>query len=85
MVYIGPKHPNWKKGHFIYRTVLKHSKKREVCALCKLNDKRILAVHHIDHNHKNNELANLTWLCHNCHFLVHHYSREKEKFMEALV
>lgn len=85
MVLIGRKHSNWKSGHFTYRTILRHSKKKEICALCKLKDKRILAVHHVDHNHKNNVLSNLIWLCHNCHFLTHHYFKEKEKLMEALV
>jgi predicted HNH restriction endonuclease len=32
---------------------------------------RVLAVRHIDQNHKNNNVENLAWLCHNCHHLVH--------------
>jgi len=30
-----------------------------------------LDVHHLDHNHKNNDPSNLTTLCANCHRLEH--------------
>jgi predicted HNH restriction endonuclease len=49
--------------------------------LCGKDDKRIIAVHHIDKNRSNNKLKNLAWLCYNCHFLVHHYSEIREKFL----
>lgn len=32
---------------------------------------RILGVHHIDRNKKNNDLSNLEVLCPNCHSLEH--------------
>jgi predicted HNH restriction endonuclease len=47
-----------------------------VCVLCKVSDKRILAVHHKDNNRKNNKVENLVWLCHNCHILVHHFGED---------
>lgn len=84
-VFIGVKHPNWKSGEFAYRTVLRRNKVPAVCGLCQTKDGRILATHHIDKNRKNNKLDNLAWLCHNCHFLVHHYAIEKKRFMETLV
>ena len=81
IVYIGKAHPNWKGGAYTYRALLLRAKVPQVCQLCKMRDKRILAVHHIDHNHKNNILTNLAWLCPNCHFLVHHDIKERERFM----
>lgn len=87
IVHIGPNHPNWRGGHSseVYRNILRRSGKKERCTLCKTKNKRVLAAHHIDHNHKNNRPKNLTWLCHNCHFLVHHYEDERIKLMETLV
>lgn len=83
--FVGEKHANWKNGLSAYRSVLIRNKIKKICVLCKTKDKRVLAVHHIDKNRKNNKLSNLAWLCNNCHFLVHHYEVEREKFMEALV
>ncbi|MBI4281264.1 HNH endonuclease [Candidatus Uhrbacteria bacterium] len=39
-----------------------------------MKNNRVLLVHHIDENRKNNVLSNLVWLCRNCHFLVHKYN-----------
>lgn len=82
--YIGPRHINWKHGKTVYRALISRSGIQKVCKLCNSNDTRILAVHHIDRDRKNNTLKNLAWLCHNCHFLVHHYPTEKEKFMVSI-
>lgn len=84
-LYVGNKHPNFVDGGFTHRRIMLESKKPQICTLCKCRDIRVLAVHHIDENHLNNDLKNLAWLCHNCHFLVHHDKLEKSKFMEALV
>ncbi len=84
-VYIGARHPNWKSGKFAYKTVLRRHNIPEVCRLCRTKDKRILATHHIDKNHLNDKLSNLAWLCHNCHYLVHHDKQAEKKFMEVLV
>lgn len=65
------KHPNWMGGTQIYRKILIQSTKPVVCTLFNINDLRILSAHHIDHNRENNKLSNLTWLCQNCHILVH--------------
>ncbi|MFA6338617.1 MAG: hypothetical protein WCW87_00975 [Candidatus Paceibacterota bacterium] len=83
--FVGPKHANWKKGEFAYRSILNRCNLPKKCSKCGLCDKRVLAVHHIDHNHSNNKLENLTWLCHNCHHLIHCYKNEREKFMVTIV
>jgi 5-methylcytosine-specific restriction endonuclease McrA len=53
----------------------------QYCGRCKLVDKRVLAVHHKDKNRENNALSNLMWLCHNCHYLVHHDKSEAVGFV----
>lgn len=66
-------HWNWKGGSKIYREILMTvTSNKLVCALCMIEEKRVLVAHHIDHNRKNNEVSNLIWLCMNCHYLVHH-------------
>ncbi|OIO49721.1 MAG: hypothetical protein AUJ39_00505 [Parcubacteria group bacterium CG1_02_42_13] len=83
--FIGPKHANWKNGEYAYKSVLTRHKILRACGLCGNRDIRVLAVHHIDRKRTNNKIKNLAWLCHNCHFLVHHYDIERRKFMEVLV
>lgn len=83
--FIGSKHANWQEGRYAYRSVLGRHKVPQICCLCKIRDFRVLAVHHIDKDRTNNDVKNLAWLCHNCHFLVHHHELERMKFMEALV
>jgi len=72
-VFIGPKHANWKNGRHSYRSVMLRNKVPKICKLCKNTDSRVLVVHHLDKNRENSSLLNLVWLCHNCHFLVHHH------------
>ena len=79
------KHPNYKNGGHTYRTILLQSGATQICRLCKTTDSRVLSVHHIDHNHFNNTVENLAWLCHNCHQLVHHHKKEHERFMATIV
>lgn len=76
--FSGPRHANWKQGEHSYRGVLERSNLPKYCCLCKGTDARVLAVHHIDRDHKNNSIENLAWLCHNCHFLVHHHKAGQE-------
>lgn len=82
--FIGEKHANWTTGEYAYRSILRRHKIVQVCTLCRTKDVRVLAVHHIDENHYNNDVQNLTWLCHNCHFLVHHDNLEKQKLLSKL-
>ncbi|NQV88548.1 MAG: HNH endonuclease [Parcubacteria group bacterium] len=70
------KHPNWAGGMSSYKNLFKRTNSKQICVSCGKNDTRILCVHHIDKNRKNNNMQNLTWLCRNCHFLVHNYKKE---------
>ena len=83
--YIQENHPNWKDGRHSYRGVINRNKVLPICRLCKANDKRVLAVHHIDEDRTNNTIENLAWLCHNCHHLVHRYPKERARFMAIIV
>ena len=82
--FVGEKHANWKHGKSAYKSILKRYKVDKICTLCGSGDTRVLAVHHIDENHGNNTLKNLSWLCHNCHHLVHHDNVEKQKFLKII-
>ena len=79
--HIGRAHPNWNHGEYAYKSILRRNNIMQICVLCGTTDKRILAVHHIDHDHSNNKLSNLAWLCHNCHHLVHHDTVERQRFL----
>lgn len=63
-------HPMWKTGENAYLLLMRR-KREQVCRRCGIKKKRVLIVHHIDKNRKNNVLSNLVWLCRNCHHLVH--------------
>jgi hypothetical protein len=77
-------HPNWTNGQATYRTALLRSSQEPLCGRCGLTDPRVLAVHHLDGDRANNDLRNLTWLCHNCHYLVHHFPDERAAFTASL-
>jgi len=71
-LFKGEQHPNWKEGkHIDYRGLMSKYLVKAVCRLCKERDTRVLCVHHLDQNRKNNTIENLVWLCYNCHHLVH--------------
>lgn len=80
--FVGKKHANYITGKSSYKSILSRNKVPKICSLCNTNDSRVLAVHHVDGNHYNNEIKNLAWLCHNCHHLVHHDNVEKLRFMD---
>lgn len=67
----GEQHPNWKGGEYAYRDKMLKANISPICFNCKLTDLRVLIVHHLDRNRRNNELSNLRWLCRNCHYLEH--------------
>ncbi len=58
----------WKDNATHYRTIAFHNHKKE-CVVCGFD--KIVAVHHIDENKKNNNLSNLIPLCPNHHEMVH--------------
>ena len=65
-------HPRWKSGENAYHELML-KKRKPICRRCGIRWLRVLVVHHIDKNRKNNVLSNLVWLCRNCHFLIHKY------------
>ena len=67
----GEQHANWKFGENAYRAIMIRKGAPPICGKCGINDFRVLVVHHIDRNRKNNQLSNLKWLCKNCHYLEH--------------
>ena len=73
-IFSGPKHPFWEGGIRVYRKILIENGIKPVCARYGLKDERVLTVHHLDRNRKNNSVKNLVWLCLNCHYLVHRYN-----------
>ena len=79
--YSGERHANWTNGKSVYRKIMQRKNVPEICEKCKTDDNRILAVHHKDKNRENNAPDNLIWLCHNCHYLVHHFKEESEGFL----
>jgi hypothetical protein len=82
-VLFGANHGNWKGGTGSYRTILKRTNRPQLCVKCQTTDYRILAVHHKDKDRTNNNPLNLLWLCHNCHYMVHHYPEEAHGYIVA--
>lgn len=78
------RHPNWKTGEFSYKQHILRVGVKAYCRLCQKKDRRILLVHHLDKNRSNNVLSNLTWLCYNCHFLVHNYTKREAALARIL-
>ena len=78
------KHPNWKGGESTYRDAMFRSGPEPTCRRCGLTDQRVLSVHHLDEDRSNNRLENLMWLCHNCHYLIHHHEDERKALMAAI-
>lgn len=71
-IYIEDRSSNWKNGKSSYRKMMSRRDLISNCAICNLSDVRILVIHHRNRNRKDNSISNLTCLCLNCHFLVHH-------------
>jgi len=76
--------PNWRGGESSYKEVFSRTGIEKICVLCSKNNPKILCVHHIDINRKNNSISNLVWLCRNCHFLVHNYKKESLNLLNKL-
>jgi len=78
------KHPNWINGEFAYKEILARENPKKQCLLCGYKNKQVIIVHHIDQNRKNNRVENLTWLCRNCHHLVHNYSEPYKQLAQKV-
>lgn len=65
---VGKNNPAYSNGgshHYVHREL---SKVKPIqCDWCKTTRK--VQVHHINHNRKNNDLSNITWLCQTCNLL----------------
>ena len=60
-----------------------YEKARNTCQKCGYNeDKRMLDIHHYDHNHQNNKCNNLRVLCVWCHMKCH---RLKEEYILPVI
>lgn len=72
----------WDKNISNYRTVaFKHNKKE--CVICGFD--KIVEVHHIDENNKNNSPENLIPLCPNHHRMYHSkHKQEVEELIEGI-
>ena len=70
-ILLGEKNGNWKGGENAYRQIMLRNKIRPICSGCGITNLKVLVVHHIDENRKNNMISNLRWLCRNCHYLEH--------------
>ena len=81
--FVGSKHLRWRGGNTLYRKILEKSNQKKRCTRCSLKDTRVLAVHHIDKNKKNNKVENLVWMCHNCHYLIHYDKVEWLEFNKS--
>jgi len=68
--------------NYVYKALIFFENK---CNRCGIDDDKVLCVHHIDHDRKNNDLSNLEIVCANCHH-KHHYERGKtrRKKIEAI-
>jgi len=81
-LHTGEDSPNWRGGKSSYKNILSRDNVKKACVLCGKDDLKILSVHHLDQNRYNNNVKNLIWMCHNCHFLVHHYDSEKQRLLK---
>ncbi len=73
------KSPNWRGGTTVYRSIALDNLPVK-CAICGVSNPKLLVVHHIDRNRRNNQLNNLQFLCLNCHRLEHYPERKISLF-----
>lgn len=72
----GEDHWNYKDGSYTYETIRNELRiSIRYCERCKKDlidaEHNFWAVHHIDHNHYNNDINNLELLCKRCHQIEH--------------
>ena len=77
----GEDNGNWKGEKYQSICFLHHNKK---CVVCE--ESKIVAVHHYDHNHENNDPTNLVPLCPTHHNYVHsRYAVEVQPIIDEYV
>ena len=75
----GPNNPNWKVSNYQSTCFHYHEKKCIVCG-----EEKIVAVHHVNENHKDNRPENLVPLCPTHHQYVHsRYRNEIQPIIET--
>ena len=77
----GENNPNYKaeKSEWGYRKIC-FSKWKKECIICGFD--KVVDVHHLDHNNKNNDINNLVPLCPNHHMMLHTTKYNKEVVTE---
>lgn len=70
-MFLGEKSARWINGIASYRKIMLRNKVSIRCSDCGIENIKVLVTHHIDGNRENNDVKNLTWLCRNCHYLIH--------------
>lgn len=73
MRYMGPKKDKVQSQRSLKLRLV--AERGRVCERCGYDKIEILQVHHLDHNHSNNELANLALICPNCHYEEHYLEK----------
>lgn len=74
-------HPNWNGGVQTYRKMLlRRGFKLDKCSEC--GGKKMIQVHHIDEDRRNNDLENLKVMCIKCHNNFHG-SGKSTRFMKG--
>ncbi len=66
------------KNHKIPYDIYQRATK--ICVICGFD--KIVDLHHLDMNHQNNSVENLTGLCPNHHKMIHHRNFQKEVFQQ---
>ena len=71
---------NRRKLHHIDNTL--YQKITSQCILCGFD--KIIDLHHLDHNHENNNPSNLVGLCPNHHKMLHHRSFQQDIYTQLI-
>lgn len=73
--WLGKEHPCYKHGWYIADRMREQVRARRYCNRCSKDLKDAnrwgWVVHHLDHNHYNNDIGNLEFLCKRCHQIEH--------------
>ena len=94
---IGKNNPNWNNGSSFepyglefnrdLKEVIRNRDRRKccICGKTELENKKKLAIHHIDYNKKNNDPKNLISLCNRCHMKTNHNRKYWKDYFKRIV